>query len=158
MADIVVEYTVGLKQLQTFKDLGQFPNNIDSFGNFQLIFNDNKTDEGKFYYTDISLKTLEYNSDKILDTNSTAFNELQSTQQEEAQDITTILQQYNESIAENRILNETVNSLVEKYENNDDKQVISAMKSEIIDLRIKLGQGNVPSDFSDDFPFLPLTS
>lgn len=158
MADIVVEYTVGLKQLQTFKDLGQFPNNIDSFGNFQLIFNDNKTDDGKFYYTDISLKTLEYNSDKILDTNPTGFSELQSTQQEESQDITTILQQYNESIAENRILNETVNSLVEKYENNDDKQVISAMKSEIIDLRIKLGQGNVPSDFSDDFPFLPLTS
>lgn len=158
MADIVVEYTVGLKQLQTFKDLGQFPNNIDSFGNFQLIFNDNKTDDGKFYYTDISLKTLEYNSDKILDTNPTGFSELQSTQQEETQDITTILQQYNESIAENRILNETVNSLVEKYENNDDKQVISAMKSEIIDLRIKLGQGNVPSDFSDDFPFLPLTS
>jgi len=158
MAEIVVEYTVGLKQLQTFKDLGQFPNNIDSFGNFQLIFNDNKTTDGKFYYTDISLKTIEYNSDKILDTNSDGFNELQSTQQEETQDITTVLQQYNEAIAENRILNETVNSLVEKYENNDDKQVISAMKSEIIDLRIKLGQGNVPSDFSDDFPFLPLTS
>lgn len=158
MAEIVVEYTVGLKQLQTFKDLGRFPNNIDSFGNFQLIFNDNKTADGKFYYTDISLKTLEYNSDKILDTNSDEFNELQSIKQEEARDINTVLQQYNEAIAENRILNETVNSLVEKYENNDDKQVISAMKSEIINLRIKLGQGNVPSDFSDDFPFLPLIS
>jgi len=158
MAEIVVEYTVGLKQLQTFKDLGRFPNNIDSFGNFQLIFNDNKTTDGKFYYTDISLKTLEYNSAKILDTNSDEFNELQSIKQEEARDINTVLQQYNEAIAENRILNETVNSLVEKYENNDDKQVISAMKSEIINLRIKLGQGNVPSDFSDDFPFLPLIS
>lgn len=158
MAEIVVEYTVGLKQLQTFKDLGRFPNNIDSFGNFQLIFNDNKTTDGKFYYTDISLKTLEYNSDKILDTNSDEFNELQSIKQEETRDINTVLQQYNEAIAENRILNETVNSLVEKYENNDDKQVISAMKSEIINLRIKLGQGNVPSDFSDDFPFLPLIS
>jgi len=158
MAEIVVEYAVGLKQLQTFKDLGRFPNNIDSFGNFQLIFNDNKTTDGKFYYTDISLKTLEYNSAKILDTNSDEFNELQSIKQEEARDINTVLQQYNEAIAENRILNETVNSLVEKYENNDDKQVISAMKSEIINLRIKLGQGNVPSDFSDDFPFLPLIS
>lgn len=158
MADIVVEYTVGLKQLQTFKDLGQFPNNIDSFGNFQLIFNDNKTDEGKFYYTDITLKTFEYNTDKIVDTNQLGFNELQTVQQEQTQDITTVLQQYNEAIAENRILNETVNSLVEKYENNDDKQVIAAMKSEIVDLRIQLGQGNVPSDFSDDFPFLPLTS
>ena len=158
MADIVVEYTVGLKQLQTFKDLGVFPNNIDSFGNFQLIYNDNTTTDGKYYYTDLSLKTLEYNTDKIVDTNSPSFNELQSTQQEATQDITTVLQQYNEAIAENRILNETVNSLVEKYENNDDKQVIAAMKTEIINLRIKLGQGNVPSDFSDDFPFLPLTS
>ena len=44
----------------------------------------------------------------------------------------------------------------EKYENNDDKQVISALKTTIISLRIQLGQGSVPSDFSDDFPFLPL--
>jgi hypothetical protein len=158
MADIVVEYTVGLKQLQQFKDLGQFSNNIDSFGNFQLIYNQSKVDDGKYYYTDLTLKTIEYNPDKILDTNSTSFNELQTVEQENAQDMATLLQQYNESIAENRILNETVNSLVEKYENNDDKQVISAMKTEIINLRIRLGQGSVPSDFSDDFPFLPLIS
>ena len=60
------------------------------------------------------------------------------------------------SIAENRILNETINQLVEKYETNDDKQVIASMKNEIIKLRIELGQGNVPSDFSDDYPFLPI--
>lgn len=157
MADIVVEYGVGLSDLQTFRDTGVFANNIDSFGNFQLIFNNNKTSSGKYYYSNILLKTLEYNTNKILDTNSVEFNELQNPQQQQTQDMATLLQQYNVQLAENRILNETVNDLVDKYENNDDKQVIAAMKTEIINLRISLGQGNVPSDFSDDFPFLPLT-
>jgi hypothetical protein len=157
MADIVVEYKVGLKDLQTFRDTGVFSNNIDSFGNFQLTFNNTDPSKGQYYYSNTLLKTLEYNSDKILDTNSTEFSELQSTQQQQTQDINVILQKYNEQLAENRILNETVNALVDKYENNDDKQVIAAMKNEIINLRIKLGQGNVPSDFSDAFPFPPLT-
>lgn len=156
MSDIVAEYNVGLQSLQTFKDTGVFSNNIDAFGNFQLVFNNNKTTDGTYYYSNIDLKTLEYNTDKIVDTNSTQFNELQTLETVPTQDIAVVLQKYNEQLAENRILNETVNSLVEKYENNDDKQVIAAMKTEIIDLRISLGQGKVPSDFSDDFPFLPL--
>ena len=156
MSDIVAEYNVGLQSLQTFKDTGVFPNNIDSFGNFQLVFNNNKTTDGTYYYSNIDLKTLEYNIDKIVDTNSTQFNELQTLETEPTQDIAVVLQKYNEQLAENRILNETVNNLIEKYENNDDKQVIAAMKTEIIDLRISLGQGTVPSDFSDSFPFLPL--
>jgi hypothetical protein len=156
MSDIVVEYNVGLQSLQTFKDTGVFPNNIDSFGNFQLVFNNNKTTDGTYYYSNIDLKTLEYNIDKIVDTNSTQFNELQTLETAPTQDIAVVLQKYNEQLAENRILNETVNNLIEKYENNDDKQVIAAMKTEIIDLRISLGQGKVPSDFSDNFPFLPL--
>ena len=158
MADIVVEYGVGLKDLQTFRDTGIFSNNIDSFGNFQLAFNKNKTTDGKYYYSNILLKTLEYNPNKIIDTNNVEFGELENPQQQETQDMATLLQQYNVQLAENRILNETVNDLVDKYENNDDKQVIAAMKSEIISLRISLGQGAVPSDFGDDFPFLPLTT
>ena len=156
MSDIVAEYNEGLQSLQTFKDTGVFSNNIDSFGNFQLVFNNNKTTDGTYYYSNIDLKTVEYNIDKIVDTNSTQFNELQTLETVPTQDIAVVLQKYNEQLAENRILNETVNTLVEKYENNDDKQVIAAMKIEIIDLRISLGQGNVPSDFSDNFPFLPL--
>jgi len=156
MSDIVAEYNVGPQSLQIFKDTGVFPNNIDSFGNFQLVFNNNKTTDGAYYYSNIVLKTLEYNTDKIVDTNSIQFNELQTLETAPTQDIAVVLQKYNEQLAENRILNETVNNLVEKYENNDDKQVIAAMKIKIIDLRISLGQGTVPSDFSDDFPFLPL--
>jgi hypothetical protein len=91
-----------------------------------------------------------------LDSNSIEFAELQTLQVEEKRDTLELLNQYNNLLEENRLLNQTVNSLIEKYENNDDKQVINALKDTIINLRIQLGQGNVPSDFGDDFPFLPL--
>lgn len=157
MADIIVEYKSALKDLQKFRDSGQFENNIDSFGNFKLIYDQNKTADGKYYFTNLQLNTLEYNEEKIKDTNLVDFIELQTLQTQETRDIDTILQKYDESIAENKILNETVNALVEKYENSDDKQVIDAMKKEIIGLRIQLGQGTSPSDFNGDFPFLPIT-
>ena len=81
---------------------------------------------------------------------------MQTPETQQKQNKNDVLQQYNELLAENRILNQTVNELVEKYENNDDKQVIDAQKNTILNLRIQFGQGKVPSDFSDDFPFLPL--
>jgi len=101
------------------------------------------------------LRLMKYQN-KIVDSNSSDFTELQTPETQQKQNINDVLQQYNELLAENRILNQTVNELVEKYENNDDKQVIDAQKNTILNLRIQLGQGKVPSDFSDDFPFLPL--
>jgi hypothetical protein len=97
-----------------------------------------------------------YNDNKIIDANTADFTELQTVQQQEKRNVAEVLDQYNTLLEENRILNQTVNELVEKYENNDDKQVIAEQKKTIINLRIQLGQGNVPSDFADDFPFLPL--
>lgn len=157
MAFILVEYKSGLSDIQKFRESGQFTNNIDNFGNFKLIYDQNKIEDGKYYYTNLQLNTFEYNEEKIKDTNSTEFSELETPQSQETRDIDSILQKYNESIAENKILNETVNTLVEKYENSDDKQVIEAMRKQIVDLRIQLGQGNVVSDFNSEFPFLPIT-
>jgi hypothetical protein len=156
MANIPLIYNVSLSDVQRFKDLGTFTNNFDNFGNAQLVYNVSQSYEGKFNYVKIPLKNFEYNIDKIIDVNAVEFTELNSPVREEKRNLNEVLTQYNTLLVENRILNETVNSLVEKYEQNDDKQVIAAMKNELINLRIKLGQGNVPSDFSDDFPFLPL--
>lgn len=156
MANIPLIYDVSLSDVQKFKELGTFTNNFDNFGNVQLVYNVSQSYDGKFNYVKIPLKNFEYNNTKILDVNNVQFTELTTNVREEKRNLQDVLNQYNNLLAENRILNETVNSLVEKYEQNDDKQVISAMKTEIINLRIKLGQGNVPSDFSDNFPFLPL--
>ena len=156
MANIPLNYDVAVDEIAKFKSFGQFYNNLDSFGNYQLVFSDLQSTSGSLNYVKIPLKTFEYNEEKILDSNSTEFNELQTLQKEEKRNIDEVLTQYNNLLEENRILNQTVNSLIEKYENNDDKQVIAALKTTIINLRIDLNQGNVPSDFSDDFPFLPL--
>jgi hypothetical protein len=156
MPNIPLNYDVDAEGVNKFKITGEFNNNLDDFGNYQLVFTVAQSMTSELNYIKVPLKTFVYNNNKILDSNTSEFNELQTLQAEEKRNVNEILQQYNSLLAENRILNETVNTLVEKYENNDDKQVISAMKSEIINLRIRLGQGKVPSDFSDDFPFLPL--
>ncbi len=156
MANIPLNYDVAVDEVNTFKSFGTFTNNTDSFGNLQLVYSVAQSVNGNVNYVKVPLKSFVYNENKIVDSNSSDFTELQVPETQQKQNVNELLQQYNELLAENRILNETVNSLIEKYENNDDKQVIDAQKSTIINLRIQLGQGNVPSDFSDDFPFLPL--
>jgi hypothetical protein len=156
MANIPLNYDVAVDEVATFKSFGTFTNNTDTFGNLQLVYSVAQSVNGNVNYVKVPLKTFVYNENKIVDSNSSDFTELQTPETQQKQNINEVLQQYNELLAENRILNETVNSLVEKYENNDDKQVIDAQKNTIINLRIQLGQGKVPSDFSDDFPFLPL--
>ena len=156
MANILLNYDVAVDEVDNFKSFGTFTNNTDSFGNLQLVYSVAQSVNGNVSYVKIPLKTFVYNEDKIIDSNTSDFTELQTPEIQQKRNVNEILQQYNELLAENRILNETVNSLVEKYENNDDKQVINAQKNTILNLRIQLGQGNVPSDFSDDFPFLPL--
>jgi hypothetical protein len=156
MADIQLNYDVATDEVSSFKNFGTFTNNLDSFGNFQLVFSVVQSVNGNVNYVKVPLKTFLYNENKILDANTADFTELQTVQQEEKRNVDEVLNQYNNLLEENRILNQTVNELVEKYENNDDKQVIAEQKRTIIGLRIQLGQGSVPSDFSDDFPFLPL--
>jgi hypothetical protein len=156
MANIPLNYDVAVDEVSAFKSFGTFTNNTDSFGNLQLVYSVAQSVNGNVNYVKVPLKTFVYNENKIVDSNSSDFTELQTPETQQKQNINDVLQQYNELLAENRILNQTVNELVEKYENNDDKQVIDAQKNTIINLRIQLGQGKVPSDFSDDFPFLPL--
>lgn len=157
MENIPLNYDVAVDEVDSFKNLGTFSNNVDSFGNYQLVFSVAQSMNGNLNYVKVPLKTIVYNDDKILDSNSSEFTELQTLQVEEKRNTAAVLEQYNNLLEENRILNQTVNDLIEKYENNDDKQVINAQKDTIIALRIQLGQGKVPSDFGDDFPFLPLT-
>lgn len=157
MENIPLNYDVAVDEVDSFKNLGTFSNNVDSFGNYQLVFSVAQSMNGNLNYVKVPLKTIVYNDDKILDSNSFDFTELQTLQVEEKRNTAAVLEQYNNLLEENRILNQTVNDLIEKYENNDDKQVINAQKDTIIALRIQLGQGKVPSDFGDDFPFLPLT-
>lgn len=156
MSDIPLIYDVSLVDVQKFKDLGTFDNNFDSFGNLELVYNVSQSYDGKFNYVKIPVKHFVYNNQKILDTNNIEFSQLETTATTETRNLETVISEYNSLIEENNILNETVNSLIQKYESNDDKQMLSAMRNEIINLRIQLGQGVVPTDFDENFPFSPI--
>lgn len=155
MAIIKVKNETNNEDLSRFKDFGEFENNIDEFGNVNLSYNNSLNANESCVRFDLNV--LNYNENKIKDTYNVEFTELVSAQSDEQQDISMILNEYNVTLAENRNLNEIVNQLIDKYENNNDKSVINAMKTQIIDLRIQLGQGNYPSDFQDTFPFLPIS-
>lgn len=155
MAIIKVKNETNNEDSSRFKNLGEFENNIDEFGNVNLSYNNSLNANESCVRFDLNV--LNYNENKIKDTYNVEFTELVSAQSDEQQDISMILNEYNVTLAENRNLNEIVNQLIDKYENNNDKSVINAMKTQIIDLRIQLGQGNYPSDFQDTFPFLPIS-
>lgn len=157
MANITVKNDSNLEEVQKFKDFGIFENNIDEFGNVNLTYYNNQSDVSKNnQYVKLTLNTIQYNESKIKDTADISFSELTTTETATENDIEDILTQYNITLAENKNLNEIINRLIDKYENNNDKSIINAMKNEMIDLRIQLGQGNHPSDFQDEFPFLPI--
>jgi hypothetical protein len=157
MDGIPLIYDVATDEVAKFKNTGEFDNNQDSYGNMQLVFSSAQSMDGNKNYVKIPLKTFSYNEVKILDSSETTFTEFETEEEIQERNLDEVLEQYNILLAENKILNETVNALVGKYENSDDKQVIEAQKSTIINLRIQLGQGNTIADFSRDFPFLPLT-
>jgi len=156
MDGIPLIYDVATDEVATFKNTGEFDNNQDSYGNMQLVFSSAQSMDGNKNYVKIPLKTFTYNESKINDVEVVQFTEMTTTEIVEKRNIDEVLEQYDILLEENKILNNTVNELIDKYEQSDDKQVISALKTTIIDLRIQLGQGNVPSDFDDEFPFLPI--
>ena len=63
---------------------------------------------------------------------------------------------YESAIAENVALKESLNNLVASVDASPIPAEALAQKDLIINLRIQLGQGKVPADFSPQFPYQAL--
>ena len=59
MANIPLNYDVSSDQVYEFKTLGNFVNNIDSFGNLQLVFSVAQSVQANVNYVRVPLKTFE---------------------------------------------------------------------------------------------------
>lgn len=152
--DIInINYNNTPDDVNYYKSTGEFDNNIDG-NNIKLIYNNQTKTESNLYYTKIPLKYYTLDTSKLEESNQIDFMEMTTDDNRVEEDNSNLVEEYNNLLSENKQLNDTINTLVSKYENNDDESMIEAMKYQIIELRIQLGQGKTANDFSDEFPYL----
>jgi len=164
----ITRYEIDQSELSEFVEGGEHKENIDSTGN-QIIKTDSDTVENCFI-TIRQVKT-EFSKDKIeqnYETKFTEFSDLVKSDDKSENlsiedDVTDInnAHQNQENILNNQLEELTKILEVESQKNikfkEDAQQNYLATKNLIIDMRIKNGEGNNPEDFSDAFPFSPLS-
>lgn len=152
----LLDYSVTPNAVYNFTALGNFNNNLNEYNTIELMYNNLSKENGNYYYTKFPINVLNYNQIKIDDNNSNiAFTEFTDEKTENKIEYDNLLTEYNKIKNENAELNNSLNSIINKYNNDDSQQMANAMREEIISLRIQLGQGKTSSDFSTVFPYLP---
>ena len=95
MDGIPLIYDVNAEDVVKFKNTGEFNNNLDSYGNIQLVFSVAQSMNGDKNYVKVPLKTFEYNELKITDTEQINFTELQTEETVDKGNLDFVLEQYN---------------------------------------------------------------
>lgn len=138
-------------QINDFLLTGQFTNNIDEFGNVNLYISASNANE---QYIIFPLANFSYKKDEIENLYDVNIQELRTEPDIQKQVLNdNFLNEYNKVLSENQDLKEKLNQLVDEVQSDPSKSQLSAAKDLIIELRIKLKQGNKPEDFSNEFPF-----
>lgn len=138
-------------QINDFLLTGQFTNNIDEFGNVNLYISSSESNE---QYIAFELINFNYKNDEIENLYDVGIAEIQTEPIVQKQVFDqTFLTEYNKVLYENQDLKEKLNQLVDEVQSDPSKSQLSAARDLIVELRIKLKQGNKPEDFSDEFPF-----
>lgn len=138
-------------QINDFFTTGQFINNIDEFGNVNLYISASNANE---QYIVFQLVNFKYKNEEIENLYDVSINEIQNEPEIQKQVLNdSFLDEYNKVLSENQDLKEKLNQLVDEVESDPSKSQLSAARDLIVELRIKLKQGNKPEDFSEEFPF-----
>ena len=138
-------------QINDFLLTGQFSNNIDEFGNVNLYISSSEANE---QYIAFELINFNYKKDEIENLYDVGITEIQTEPVIQKQVFDqTFLTEYNKVLYENQDLKEKLNQLVDEVQSDPSKSQLSAARDLIVELRIKLKQGNKPEDFSNEFPF-----
>ena len=138
-------------QINDFLLTGKFTNNIDEFSNVNLYISSSNVNE---QYIAFELINFNYKKDEIENLYDVSITETQTEPVIQKQVFDqSFLNEYNKVLSENQDLKEKLNDLVEEVQSDPSKSQLNASKDLIVELRIKLKQGNKPEDFSDEFPF-----
>jgi len=138
-------------QINDFLLTGQFTNNIDEFGNVNLYISSSDANE---QYIAFPLINFNYKKDEIENLYDVGITEIQTEPKIQKQVFDqTFLTEYNKVLSENQDLKEKLNQLVDEVQSDPSKSQLSAARDLIVQLRIRLKQGNKLEDFSNEFPF-----
>lgn len=143
------------EQILKFQEFGTYTYKFDEGGNLIFCKNSMKFEE---HFLSIPTINYKYDSDKITKFYSAEFSEFIPTRSEEIEMVETSNQdEINQLSEENQQLKQQLIVLTEKSDANITDAERMAIKDVIIELRIKLGQGLTETDFSENFPYLPIT-
>lgn len=141
------------EEIQQFQRYGTYTYKYDAVGN--LLFDGNSSDFSRVHLS-LPLLNVKYNNAKIASFQTTTFEEFVPSTEIKSQNTEELQQKMNVIADENETLKQQLNSLVEQSENNSSGSDIMAMKQVILELRMRLGEGRFDSDFSKDFPYMPI--
>ncbi len=132
----------------TFKRDGSYANQFDEFGNLVIIDSTEK-------YLSVTLTREVYENTSVSNIYTIDIEEFKDIPVKEDAVVSTLK-------SEKTKLQSQINTLTSELSNMANSSgkdaLISASKDIIIGLRIKAGEGKIPSDFNTVFPYLPLKS
>ena len=132
----------------TFKRDGSYDNQFDEFGNLVIIDSTEK-------YLSVTLTREVYENTSVSNIYTIDIEEFKDIPVKEDAVVSTLK-------SEKTKLQSQINTLTSELSNMANSSgkdaLISASKDIIIGLRIKAGEGKIPSDFNTVFPYLPLKS
>lgn len=140
-----------------FERYGTYSYEYDEAGN--IILNSNSFNFSNIFIA-FNLINFKYDENKITSFYDSEFKEFIPTEQTQKSVDQINVDQIQEELTSEKLKNEELtsklNDLIDQTNNNDSTAKTLATKQVILELRKALKQGNVDSDFSEDFPYAPI--
>lgn len=142
------------KQISEFQKHGTYDYKFDEGGN--LVFNQFSTKFNE-HYLSIPLINFGYNNSKIESFYNLDFKEFIPTTTKKVL-TEQVSVEVTQLTTENKELKDKLTELIKISDSNTTESERLAIKQVILDLRLQLKQGKFITDFSDAFPYLPITN
>lgn len=137
-------------QINEFLLTGEFENNIDEYNNINLYENSSKLNEISIVFP---LENYLYDEQKIKSLYDVNLTQFVITKNDTATVSDQIDVEKEKLLEEKNKLQLQLNGLISQIDSNSDKSLLQASRDLIIELRIKLGEGQSDEEFSQDFPY-----
>lgn len=162
-------------ELQKLLTAGELDNNIDSFNTISFSIEDTSPDSKLSDYILLipteKRKPIPPQVETYVPTQVTDYaNDVATNQDEDVEildELGDVNEQMDEMLSSERALQAQIDELSNRLDTEisnsvklkeDSAETFSAAKDIIVSQRIAAGEGNSPQDFSDTFPFLPITA